>query len=239
MSSHLPIVLTDRARKRFFSSFTVGEESECWEWSGRLNHGGYGKFSIAGRYFVASRVSYAVHNGLHDLGGMLVCHTCDNPRCVNPNHLFLGTSLDNFWDCVKKGRVSSSSRGGDSPSKRPIPKLTEDDVRYIRSEYMLLPAQSIADKFGIHPSAVSSIAHGRSWRHVGGVEHRRKRPRRLTCDDVVNIAERRARGTPVKDIALEYGIGVHVVYGITSGRSWKNVSRVLTKRVDGCKGDTH
>lgn len=89
--------------KRFFDK--VNKTDECWEWNAALRgKTGYGAFKLNGKVIDAHRISYELHNGIIP-NGMHVCHTCDNRKCVNPNHLFLGTYKDNHQDGVNKGRI--------------------------------------------------------------------------------------------------------------------------------------
>ena len=91
------------ATERFWAKVEVKGPDDCWPWNGcRLPHG-YGQISLGGRRWLTHRLSYELANGLIP-AGLYVCHHCDSPPCVNPEHLFLGTQGDNQRDCVAKGR---------------------------------------------------------------------------------------------------------------------------------------
>lgn len=90
---------------------TVFGATECWHWRGVTNSFGYGRFSYEGRTQVAHRLSYVAFRGPIP-EGMSVLHKCDNPSCINPEHLWLGTYTDNRRDCLSKGRWRVTQRNG-------------------------------------------------------------------------------------------------------------------------------
>lgn len=89
-------------RARFWGK--VDRTGRCWNWTASLDDKGYGMFKLDGRMWKAPRVSWLFHNA--DPGKLMVCHRCDNPRCVHPDHLFVGTQSDNMTDCAAKGRLN-------------------------------------------------------------------------------------------------------------------------------------
>ena len=152
---------------RLFESFSI-ESNGCWEWTGSLSNS-YGAMQVMGVQEKAHRVSFMLFNGPIPKN-MLVCHSCDNRKCVNPSHLFLGTHHDNAMDRQAKGR----SRGGFVTGHKMSvgsacgrSKLTEEDIPVIRA---LLAegktAVSIGEMFGVNHSQISRIKTGERWTHV-------------------------------------------------------------------------
>jgi hypothetical protein len=92
---------------RFEEKYKVNEITGCWEWIAALDKRGYGVLSINNKPVKTHRLSYSLYKG--DPTGLFVCHTCDNPPCVNPKHLFLGTQLDNMKDAQSKGRIKTAT----------------------------------------------------------------------------------------------------------------------------------
>lgn len=138
--------------KRFMERVEFVPFSTCWYWTGSLFSNGYGQTQYEGKNQKAHRVSYMIHKGAIP-EGMCVCHTCDEKTCVNPNHLWLGTHLDNMRDKMKKGRHRPSV-GEDNGCA----KLTDEQVREIRSKRASgRTLLSIAREYGIGDMQVSRI----------------------------------------------------------------------------------
>jgi predicted XRE-type DNA-binding protein len=147
-------------RERFFSKVAVGADNMCWEWLANKTHDGYGRFKVKGRRVGAHRVAYELAIGPSP-EGMCVCHNCDNPSCVNPAHLFLGTQADNMADKVSKGRLRCG-RGETQGSA----KLTQAKVDEIRELYAgrQFTQSALARAFGVSQMHISDIVRGKCWK---------------------------------------------------------------------------
>lgn len=152
--------LSAQEKERFWSNvFILG--SSCWPYIGRID-GGYGKFDCNGRAYLAHRIAFKDHYHV-DIANYLICHSCDNPVCCNPNHLYKGSSKDNVTDSVNKGRHSSVTM---SPNQR-AKKLTDVLVNEIRFKYSLGYTQTqLAKEYDVHYSTISNIIRFAHWRTV-------------------------------------------------------------------------
>lgn len=176
-------------RKSFWKCVQVGAPGDCWLWMGRYySHSGYGRFFAFGYKWLSHRLAYHFHFGLR-VDQWQVLHTCDNPPCCNPRHLFLGTNADNVADRVRKGRSArlagdlngsrihpeSRPRGAAHPyvkhpeliargSRHGNAKLTEQQVRRILSRET--EAEYLAWEFGVSIATIYSIWERKGWRHV-------------------------------------------------------------------------
>lgn len=142
----------------------------CWEWQKGKIKRGYGVIHLSKekRRILAHRLSYEIFIGEFDQD-LFVCHKCDNPSCINPDHLFLGTPLDNALDCQNKGRIfpirSVAHKRGDKVSRGG--KLTPNDVKEIRTLRLNgMKRKDIADKFNITPEHVYGITSNKAWSHI-------------------------------------------------------------------------
>lgn len=132
----------------------------CFEWVGHLSLDGYGSFRrTKSRMELAHRVSWELANGLPIPNGRIVRHVCDNPACVNPDHLILGTDLDNAQDKVVRGRGASVVG-----VMNPRAKISETEVREIRQSEM--SKQDLASMYGVSVAAIHAILTRRNWAHV-------------------------------------------------------------------------
>jgi len=112
--------------------YAINEETGCWEWNGKLL-AGYGVFRWNSKQQKAHRASYEQYKGAIP-DGYFVCHSCDNPKCVNPDHLWVGTQSDNIKDAVRKGRVKVPSRKGKKNSPERRAQISESNSGRKRSE---------------------------------------------------------------------------------------------------------
>lgn len=146
---------------RFWCKVERRDPDACWPWTASVQRGGYGQFGVQGTMRAAHRVAYELTHGVALAQAQHVCHRCDNPRCCNPGHLFLGTQADNLADMRAKGRA----RGGSMPgTSNPASRLTESMVAEIRRRLAAGERQvDIAAAVGISRAAVSKIRTGRTW----------------------------------------------------------------------------
>jgi hypothetical protein len=155
-----PIRRTATEMREMFEALPRNERG-CWEWQiGTQN--GYGRTSYCGKHTYAHRVAYELYR--QHPGELCVLHECDNRRCCNPEHLFLGTRADNIEDMWKKGRQSDAAQRATYGNAR----LSEEDVREIRHRYATGAGTQgeIGEAFGITQTAVSGIVRRVRWAQI-------------------------------------------------------------------------
>lgn len=159
----------EQVAERYWERVIRYPDTECWGWNGGNSGFGYGVMTNEnGRNIHAHRVSWRIHFGAIP-AGLDVCHTCDNPPCSNPAHLFLGTHKENMLDCSAKKR-SAAHRAGDGwrrGTDNGRAKLTDDLVRALRSGRKNgLTLKALAKHFGLGTTTVGHVIAGRTWSHV-------------------------------------------------------------------------
>ena len=158
---------TEKDISRFWSKVNKSEDQNaCWEWQASLQNKGYGQFQHGGRagsMYLAHRIAWELTNGeIPD--GLCVLHNCpngDNPKCVNPSHLFLGTQLENIKDSINKERYTRGEKQGHH-------KLTEAQVLAIRQQYKIgnITQTKLALDFGVSRRAIGMILNRTNWNYL-------------------------------------------------------------------------
>lgn len=149
--------------ERFWEKVARGAPHECWEWTANRTEDGYGRFFSGRRRQSGTAILVLAHRWAYEEAfgpvdsDLLVLHRCDNPPCVNPGHLFLGTHADNVADCESKGRRNYIRRV----------KLTAEIVRDVRRRAEAGAMQrSLARELGVSETTISHIVLRRTWQHV-------------------------------------------------------------------------
>jgi hypothetical protein len=210
-----------------FERLHTKTEGGCWEWKGSLDQDGYGVFHGVFNdvlYKRAHRFSWAFHS-LSDIPkGMMVCHSCDNPKCVNPGHLWLGSAAENHDDMVAKGR--RRSQAGEASHRA---KVTEEQARAILADAR--PYSEIAAAYGLKISSVSSIKNRVSWSHLkvsnivknrrGSGSGNRGKSERITPEIVREIRSSEESG---KSLAEKYSVSQQLITAIRKRTRWAHVN---------------
>lgn len=157
--------LSESDLARFWSKVAVAGPNDCWTWTAAQVHAGYGALKVRRPWKVymirAHRISYRLAHPDDEMAGLEVCHSCDNPPCVNPAHLFLGTPLVNAIDRDTKGRGIRGTRCHAA-------KVTDKDVLEIRSLANVRTTAELMAIYGLNRSSVRKIILGNTWAHVRG-----------------------------------------------------------------------
>jgi hypothetical protein len=157
-NSHEPLVV------RFWMFVDKKEADDCWNWTGNIQSNGYGRFSVGSKEDGsdgAHRVSWRLANNQDIPKGMHIMHKCDNPSCVNPNHLTIGTAKQNTQDMIRKGRKKTIAPLGTENGKS---LLDAEKVLLIRSSN--LNHAALGRQLGVSPNCVRGVRIGRTWSHI-------------------------------------------------------------------------
>lgn len=156
--NHVLFISSDE--DRFWSYVNKKSDIECWEWFGSISKYGYGEIKIGQKVIKAHRLSWNIHKG-NIPDGLLICHKCDNKKCVNPSHLFLGTYMDNNRDRDNKDRAIHQS--GENHGRAKLTQNDVDTIRTLRAENHLSQYE-LARMFLVTRPTIKKILDGVTWR---------------------------------------------------------------------------
>ncbi len=217
-------MISNRTIRRFWSK--VDTTGDCWIWLASTSDG-YGNFWMDNRKWKAHRFSYELEHGPIP-EGLIICHRCDDRKCVRPEHLFLGTHKDNSQDREKKGR------GGDFRGENNwCSLLTEDEVREILYLYRQgdTSQTELGERFGVRQTAISAITRGINWSHINSeilpkfiVKGERHGFAKLTEEQIIEIRRLYSLGEySCADVARLFNTNRQHIWSIISGKSWKHL----------------
>lgn len=208
--------------RRFWSNVDIQRLNDCWEWTAGTNDYGYGMFF---RHTRAHRISYYLKHGPYP-NNLHVCHTCDNPPCVNPAHLFLGTDQDNVDDMRAKGRHAHGTVVNSA-------KMTKTQVLEIRRSYAggSHSLDALCEQYGLTKAPMFQIVTGQTWKHVGGpiaapgsMKGEENSQAVLTADNVREIRRIYDAGqVSQRVLANRFGVTQQTISDIVRRQSWTHM----------------
>jgi len=210
-------------KDRFFEKVEFTES--CWIWKGGKKKSGHGVFYFNGRLTPAHRFSYEFHKG--KIGKELyVCHKCDNPPCVNPEHLFPGTQKENMRDCVHKKRHAFGERVKNSE----LNKYKVEEILHIYSGGFL-DQYELGELFNVSRTTIQAIINGRSWIHIERPENlkpcnrkqgSKSKASKLCEFDVLEIRKKILYKSRA-ELAREYKVNFTTIDSLVKGKTWAHV----------------
>lgn len=202
--------MDERTAMRFWGNVLIGDG--CWLWLLGCDQDGYGVTRIVPGETKAHRAAFTLSKGTVPTS-LMVLHTCDNPPCVRPSHLYAGTAADNSRDCVMRGRNRRGDRHGRS-------KLTTSVVSEIRTRYEAggVTQTELAAAFGVSQGTIGSAIRGTTW--VGVQTEVVKRSRRIRDDDAVRIREMLETGMTTGEVADALGLRPKTIRRVRNGETF-------------------
>jgi len=212
-------------KEKFEDGYSAGNVDDCWNWGRGLTAYGYGQMAYKCKRYAPHRLSWEYANDKKIGKGMVIMHSCDNPSCVNPNHLSMGTQAENVADMIRKGRFNSYDRTGENNHSCVVKKIDVSGIFEAAGTH-----QEIADKFNYPVGAIKGIRNGKTWKAdtKGLVKGLRgvSGPKAVMTDIVKGIYK--ASGTD-SELAGFYLCSERSVKLIRTDKIWKHITSGLTK----------
>jgi hypothetical protein len=207
---------------RFWSKVDIRGQDECWNWIASCGSHKYGQMMVNGKEDLAHRISWLLTYG-ENPAHLDVLHKCDNPPCVNPLHLFLGTAKDNAIDMVRKGRQNCAPLRGEQVSNS---KLTTKKVKEIRDRLAKGHKLSdIAKSFGVSYYTIWDVRKGRHWFHIpGAIPYKSKPRRKLNKENIQQIRQLLSSGEKQWRIAQRFNVKCKTISDINCRKTWVYVN---------------
>jgi predicted DNA-binding protein YlxM (UPF0122 family) len=211
--------------------YSLIKNGECWEFTGKLDTDRYPRVKVFGKSYRLNRVVLANTLNRDIKPGYLACHSCDNPTCLNPSHLWEGTPRENIVDAVFKGRITAPAHFlNQQGSKNKSAKLTESEVLKIRESYKKgALIKHLAEQYKVSRKTIQGAISGRYWNHVDDAiatnlrSGSRNHSSKLTEDQVIEIRNLYKQGHSGKILAKSYGVSDTVIYLIINRKTWKHI----------------
>ena len=216
--------ISENLKARFWAKVSMRQDSDCWRWNASKTAKGYGQINTGDELSTqaAHRVSYMIHYGAIP-DGLFVCHTCDNPECTNPDHLFLGTAQENTDDMMAKGREASGMKAGSR-------KLDEYQVIEIRKAYANKESiDSLMGQYKVSRACITDIIAGRRWAKTAGpISKPPGKAKKLTSILVKEIYKEIGRGEfTYIEIGEMYRVNEATIRNIGAQTTWQHVTGQL------------
>jgi hypothetical protein len=219
---------------RFWSKVNYpGNDQNCREWTTGKTKKGYGQFWLNRKNVEAHRFAWEFYNGLIP-NGLLVCHKCDNPPCCNPEHLFLGTFLDNNRDTIDKGKFIPSQVGENHYKTKLNNKIIEKVLLKIQSGE-ISNISDASESLGVKYHVFSDILNGKNWKHITDkydltTIKSMLIKENLSSENILDIKHRLKMGETVKAISQLYSTTIQTIYMIKTGKLHSNITGNLSNQ---------